>query len=166
MKKNIIGFIILLFVVPLFSFPSGKVLEDLSMQSKILPYSVNHCVYLPPGYDESTRNYPVVYLLHGYSDKEWGWVQFGEIQQAADRAIAERIIPPMIIVMPDGKVTFYSNDYKGEDRWEDMFIQEFIPYIEKNYRTRPEKGFRGISGLSMGGFGSLMFAMRYPDTSH
>jgi len=164
MKKQIIGFVILSLVVPLFSFPLGKVLEDLSMQSEILSYSVHHCVYLPPGYDESTRRYPVVYLLHGYSDKEWGWVQFGEIQQAADRAIAERIIPPMIIVMPDGKVSFYCNDYKGKDRWEDMFIQEFIPYIEKNYRTRADKEFRGIAGLSMGGFGALMFAMRYPDT--
>ncbi len=143
--------------------PQGAIVESLSMTSSIVSYDVNYCVYLPPGYDESTRLYPVVYLLHGYSDKEWGWVQFGEIQQAADRAIADRTIPPMIIVMPDGKVTFYSNDYKGEDRWEDMFIQEFIPYIEKNYRVRSGKEFRGISGLSMGGFGSLMFAMRYPD---
>ncbi len=143
--------------------PNGKIVESLSMPSKIVSYDVNYCIYLPPGYDESTRKYPVVYLLHGYSDKEWGWVQFGEIQQAADRAIADRSIPPMIIVMPDGKVTFYSNDYKDQDRWEDMFIQEFIPFIDKEYRTRPQKEFRGISGLSMGGFGCLMFAMRYPD---
>ena len=163
MKKLLVLLVILLLTAPLFSFPSGKILENLSMSSQIVAYDVNYCVYLPPGYDEATRLYPVVYLLHGYSDKEWGWVQFGEIQQAADRAIADRSIPPMIIVMPDGKVTFYSNDYKGEDRWEDMFIQEFIPYIEKSYRVRTEKEFRGISGLSMGGFGSLMFVMRYPD---
>lgn len=161
--KNLVFLTLLVGACPLFAFSPGKILEDLNMQSKILPYNVNYCLYLPAGYDESTRRYPVVYLLHGYSDKEWGWVQFGEIQQAADRAIAEREIPPMIIVMPDGKTTFYSNDYRGKDRWEDMFIREFIPYIDANYRTRPQKEFRGISGLSMGGFGSLMFAMRYPD---
>ncbi len=145
------------------AIPTGTVIESLSMPSNIVSYDVNYCVYLPPGYEEGARKYPVVYLLHGYSDKEWGWVQFGEIQQAADRAIADRIIPPMIIVMPDGKVTFYCNDYKNEDRWEDMFIEEFIPHIDQDYRTRPDKEFRGISGLSMGGFGSLMFALRYPD---
>ena len=161
--KYLILFFLLAGSCSLFALPQGKILEGLSMKGKILSYDVDYCVYLPAGYDESTRKYPVVYLLHGYSDKEWGWVQFGEIQQAADRAIAEREIPPMIIVMPDGKVTFYCNDYKGEDRWEDMFVQEFIPYIDANYRTRTEKNYRGISGLSMGGFGSLMFAMRYPE---
>jgi enterochelin esterase-like enzyme len=163
MKKALSLILLIGLAGSVFSQQHGKILEDLSVQSKIVSYDVNYCVYLPPGYDESTRKYPVVYLLHGYSDKEWGWVQFGEIQQAADHLIASREIPPMIIVMPDGKVTFYSNDYKGEDPWEDMFIQEFIPHIDASYRTRPTKEFRGLSGLSMGGFGSLMFAMRYPD---
>lgn len=150
-------------VLPLTAQSSGRIVEGLSMKGKILPYAVNYCVYLPAGYDDSTQRYPVVYLLHGYSDREWGWVQFGEVQLAADRAIAERKIPPMIIVMPDGKVTFYVNDLEGKERWEDMFIQEFIPHIDAAYRTRPQKEFRGISGLSMGGYGSLTLAMRYPE---
>lgn len=162
MKTKALVFVMTLWI-GVSAYAGGKVLEGLSMKSKILPYSVNYCVYLPEGYDESTRRYPVVYLLHGYSDQEWAWVQFGEVQLAADRAIAAREIPPMIIVMPDGKVTFYVNDYQGKDRWEDMFVQEFIPFIDATYRTRPQKEFRGISGLSMGGYGSLKFAMRYPD---
>jgi enterochelin esterase-like enzyme len=89
-------------------------------------------------------------------------VQFGEIQQAADRAIAERAIPPMIIVMPDGGVTWYVNDYQGKTRFEDMFVQEFIPHIDAAFRTRPKQEFRGVAGLSMGGWGALMFAMRHP----
>jgi enterochelin esterase-like enzyme len=164
MKNHLTVFCLMLVVAATLSAQSGRVVEGLNMPSKILPYAVNYCVYLPAGYDASAQRYPVVYLLHGYSDKEWGWVQFGEVQLAADRAIADREIPPMIIVMPDGKVTFYVNDYAGKDRWEDMFIQEFIPYIDATYRTRPLKEFRGISGLSMGGYGSLMFSMRYPDT--
>ncbi len=68
----------------------------------------------------------------------------------------------MIIVMPDGGVTYYVNDVSGENPYADMFTKEFIPFIDKTYRTRPEKQFRGISGLSMGGFGSLQMAMRNP----
>ena len=138
-------------------------LEGLHLASAILGRDVNYAVYLPPGYDASTRRYPVVYLLHGYTDDESGWIQFGEVNLAADRAIAAREIPPMIIIMPDGGVTWYINDYQGKVRYEDMFVQEFIPHVDAGYRTRPEKEFRGVSGLSMGGFGSLMLAMRHPD---
>ena len=73
---------------------SGQVLEGLHSKSAILDRDVNYAVYLPPDYATSTRRYPVVYLLHGYTDDESGWVQFGEVSLAADRAIAEREIPP------------------------------------------------------------------------
>jgi S-formylglutathione hydrolase FrmB len=141
----------------------GQVLEKLKIKSKFLNKEVNYSIYLPPGYSTSTRSYPVVYLLHGYTDDETAWVQFGEVNSAVDRAIASREIPPMIIVMPDGGVSFYINDYKNEVKWEDFFIEEFIPYIDRTFRTRPRKEFRGISGLSMGGYGSLINAMRHPD---
>jgi len=158
----------IIFAMTMFSLvtaqPAGKVVCDVSMPSNILNWNVNYCIYLPPDYDQSMRNYPVVYLLHGYGDKEWGWVQFGEVNVAADRAIAAREIPPMIIVMPEARLTFYVNDYRGRQRYEDMFIREFIPYIDKRYRTRADKEFRGVSGLSMGGYGALMFSMRYPNT--
>ncbi len=143
--------------------PPGQVLEGLHLKSAVLGRDVNFAVYLPPDYQTSTRRYPVVYLLHGYTDDESGWIQFGEVNLAADRAIADRTIPPMIIVMPDGGVTFYINDYDGKVRYEDMFVQELIPHIDATYRTRPKPEFRGISGLSMGGWGSLTLAMRHPD---
>ena len=142
---------------------SGKLLESLSMESKILKKAVNYCIYLPPGYDISQRSYPIVYLLHGYTDNETGWVQFGEAHLAADQAIASREIPPMIIVMPDAGVTWYINDHEGKVRYEDMFFQEFIPFIESQYRVRAKKEFRGIAGLSMGGYGSLIYALKHPD---
>jgi enterochelin esterase-like enzyme len=143
--------------------PMGQVLEGLSMQSPILGHAVNYAVYLPPDYKEGTRLYPVVYLLHGYTDNESGWIQFGEVNLTADKAIAAREIPPMIIVMPDAKATWYMNNADGSEKYEDMFIQELIPYIDNNYRTRASKEFRGIAGLSMGGFGSLLFSMKHPD---
>ncbi len=141
----------------------GQVLEGLKMRSSVLGRDVNYAVYLPPDYRISTRRYPVVYLLHGYTDDESGWVQFGEIGPIADRAIAERKIPPMIIVMPDGGVAWYINDHLGKVRYEDMFVGEFIPHVDAAYRTRPKREFRGISGLSMGGWGALVHALRHPD---
>jgi len=145
------------------SVPMGQVIEGLSMSSPILGRDVNYAIYLPPDYKEGTRFYPVVYLLHGYTDNETGWIQFGEVNMAADQAIASREIPSMIIVMPDAKATWYMNNADGSEKFEDMFIQEFIPYIDETYRTRAKKEFRGVSGLSMGGYGSLLYSLKHPD---
>ena len=142
---------------------AGQVLEALKVSSAILGRDVAYAVYLPPDYATSTRRYPVVYLLHGYTDDESGWIQFGEVGLAADRAIAEREIPPMIIIMPDGGVTFYINDAAGKVRYEDMFVQELIPYVDATYRTRASREFRGIAGLSMGGWGTLIQSLRHPE---
>ncbi len=160
-------FALFLMLIPGFFFGQtihqGKILEGLTMPSTILGRQLHFAIYLPPDYDLSSRRYPVVYLLHGYSDNETAWIQFGEAPSAADHGIAERQIPPMILVMPDGGVSWYINDYQGNNRWEDAFISEFIPYIDANYRTRTSREYRGISGLSMGGWGSLTLAMRHPD---
>lgn len=141
----------------------GKVKESLVMQSKILGEDVKYTIYLPYDYETSERRYPVVYLLHGYSDDDTGWLQFGEANRLADKAIASGEIPPMILVMPDAKVTWYINDYKGDVRYEDMLIEELIPFIDKNYKTRNSKRYRALAGLSMGGYGSLVLAMHNPD---
>lgn len=141
----------------------GKVLESLSFTSTTLDRDVKYSIYLPPGYDTSIQQYPVVYLLHGATDDETTWIRLGQVNSAADRAVASRQITPMIIVMPDAGLTWYINDYQSKVKYEDMFIQEFIPYIDKTYRTQPQKQYRGISGLSMGGYGSLIMAMRHPN---
>ncbi|NER06218.1 MAG: esterase family protein, partial [Okeania sp. SIO3C4] len=141
----------------------GKVIEGLTMKSKTVSYNVNYSVYLPPDYDLSKRSYPVLYLLHGYTDNETAWVQFGEVNRIADKAIEDGTIPPMIIVMPDAKVTWYVNNHSGKDNYEDMMIKEFIPHVEKQYRIRSQREFRAVSGLSMGGNGALMWAMRHPE---
>ncbi len=143
------------------SFAPGQVREGLALKSAVMGRNINYAIYLPPDYATSERRYPVVYLLHGLSDDESGWVQFGEIKEAVDRAIAERQIPPMIVVMPDGGVTWYINDFEGKAKFDDMFVQEFIPHIDAAFRTRPKKEFRGIAGLSMGGWGALTHAMRH-----
>jgi len=142
---------------------AGKVIEQNTIRSAILNKDVKYAVYLPADYTTSERTYPVVYLLHGYSDDHTGWVQFGEIQHYADKGISEGIIPPMIIVMPNGDSTFYINSYDGKENYEDFFIKEFIPSIEKSYRIKSQKMYRGIAGLSMGGYGTLIYSIKYPE---
>ncbi len=142
---------------------AGKVKESLQFKSNLVNYLVDYSIYLPPDYESSERSYPVLYLLHGYSDNETSWIQFGQANKIADKGIANGDFSSCIIVMPNGKVGWYCNSADGSDLWEDMFIKEFIPFIEKEYRIRPEKQFRAVAGLSMGGNGSLMLAMHHPD---
>jgi S-formylglutathione hydrolase FrmB len=155
--------ILMLLFTSTFAQNMGKVSEGKIVKSAIMSKDVKYTIYLPAGYENSERAYPVVYLLHGYSDDDTGWLQFGEINRLADKAIADGTIPPMIIVMPDGFVSFYMNSYDGKEKYEDFFIKEFMPTIEKSYRIKAQKRYRGISGLSMGGYGSMNLALRNPD---
>ncbi len=143
--------------------PMGKVVQEKTVKSAVLNRNVNYTIYLPADYDQSQRSYPVVYLLHGYTDDNTAWLQFGEINRYADKAIAEGTIPPMIIVMPDADSSFYINSYDGKEKYEDFFTKEFIPAIEKTWRIKAQKRFRGIAGLSMGGYGTLIYALKYPE---
>ena len=144
-------------------WPVGKVLEQRTVRSSILGKEVRYSIYLPPDYNSSERSYPVVYLLHGYTDDNTGWLQFGEINRLADKAIAEGTIPPMIIVMPNGDSSFYINSYDGKEKYEDFFVTEFMPAVEKTYRIKGEKKYRGVAGLSMGGYGTLIYTMKHPE---
>jgi len=146
-----------------FAQSTGKVLEEETIKSNILGRDVRYTVYLPADYDISQRSYPVVYLLHGFTDDNTGWLQFGEINRYADKAIADGTIPPMIIIMPNGDSSWYINSYDGKENYEDFFIKEFMPYVEKQFRIKAEKRYRGIAGLSMGGYGTLFYALKHPD---
>jgi enterochelin esterase-like enzyme len=144
---------------------TGKVMDNLTLRSKILNMERKYAVYFPPGYDVSQRSYPVLYLLHGGGDDQTGWVQFGEVLVIADKAINEGKATAMIIVMPDANTgrRGYSNDATGSWRYEDFFFQEFMPYIEKTYRIKAEKRYRAVSGLSMGGDGTFTYALHHPE---
>ncbi|HEX6069761.1 MAG TPA: alpha/beta hydrolase-fold protein [Longimicrobiaceae bacterium] len=143
----------------------GKVSDNLSLSSRILGGERRYAIYLPPDYESSERSYPVLYLLHGGGDDQSGWIQFGEVQHIADKAIREGKATPMIIVMPDANTgrRGYFNDVTGEWRYEDFFFEEFIPHVERTYRIRGEKRYRAVAGLSMGGGGSFMYALHHPE---
>ncbi len=141
----------------------GIVKEGLIVTSKILKSDVRYTIYLPPDYETSSRYYPVVYLLHGYTDNDNAWIQFGEADRLADRAIVDGEIPPMILVMPDAGTSWYINNYDRSVCYEDFFFKEFIPAVEKQWRIRSEKRYRGIAGLSMGGFGATLYALKHSE---
>ena len=155
---------ILLVSLPLFG-QNGTVKDNLTLPSKILNGQRKYAIYLPPDYNTSERSYPVLYLLHGGGDDQTGWVQFGEVLHIADKAIREGKATPMIIVMPDANTgqRGYFNDLKGEWRYEDFFFQEFMPFVEKTWRIKGEKRYRAVAGLSMGGGGSFVYALRHPE---
>ena len=143
----------------------SKVSDNLTLKSKILNMDRKYAIYLPPGYETSTRSYPVLYLLHGGGDDQTGWVQFGEVQYIADKALHDGISTPMIIVMPDANTgkRGYSNNATGTWKYEDFFFQEFMPFIEKTYRVKVDKRYRAISGLSMGGDGTFTYTLHHPE---
>lgn len=165
LKSIILGVSIILIASSQLFSQGSKVSDNLSMTSKILKMDRKYAIYLPADYEISGRSYPVLYLLHGAGDDQTGWVQFGEVKNITDKDIQEGKCTAMIIVMPDGNTgqRGYFNSPKGDWNYEDFFFQEFMPFIEKTYRIRAEKRYRAISGLSMGGGGSFMYALHHPE---
>lgn len=153
------------FSVGLLFSQGGKVIDQLSLKSEILGGERKYAVYLPRDYDYSNREYPVLYLLHGAGDDHTGWVQFGEVKSITDKANKSGVSTSMIIVMPDAQTgkKGYFNDLDQKWNYEDFFFKEFVPFIEKKYRIKSEKRYRAIAGLSMGGGGSFIYALRHPE---
>ena len=138
-------------------------IECRSTPSKILGRDIRYCAILPPSYDASkARRYPVLYFLHGLGGNEQflvtsgGWNLIEDLWQ--QRAIGE-----FLIVTPDADTSFYINSHDGRVRYEDSFVREFIPFIDRTYRTSPARHSRGIAGISMGGYGALHIAFRHPE---
>src|SRR6266849_5318915 len=137
--------------------------DCLSVPSKILGRPVAYCVILPPSYDaEKTRRYPILYLLHGLGDNEQMLIHSGGFNLVQD-LWERRQLGDFLIVTPDGGSSFYINSRDGRLRYEDSFLQEFLPQIEKRYRTQSGRASRGIAGISMGGYGALHLAFRHPE---
>jgi len=141
---------------------SAKV-ECASVSSTILGSSVSYCVALPPGYEASgSKRYPTFYFLHGLFEDEHSWLDRGG-EQIWESLTAQGDLTNYIVVLPDGGRTFYVNSHDGRERYEDFFVQELVPEIDRKYRTLARASERGIGGVSMGGYGALHLAMRHPD---
>jgi len=150
-------------------------------RSELLGDNRGYFVYTPPGYDSARQEkYPVLYLLHGYTDKEDGWTNTGRAQFILDNLLAEHKAVPMFIVMPFGYIPPQEASGKTEGgagpedweiwfkrvtpRYEQYLLNDLIPRIEKDYSVYSDAGHRAIAGLSMGGGQTLYVGLKNPDT--
>lgn len=139
---------------------AGSSIDLASFASSALPGEGAFFVYLPPGYANTARRYPVLYLLHGRNGHAAAFLEIG-IQETLDRLIDERAIPPMIAVMPQ--------DLPGLNNWRDLgsrhsetYVIEVQELVDRMLRTIPTRAARAIAGSSMGGFGAMNVALANP----
>ena len=123
-------------------------------------------VYLPPSYDSSDKRYPVFYFLHGTGGSPDDFFSSLDADGIADGLIADGLMQEMIIVGVDGQtkysVSYYVNSEVNGNH-EDYVVGELVDHIDSKYRTLPQRNSRGIAGHSTGGYGALLYGMKYPD---
>ena len=145
---------------------AGSRLEELKMPCTLLPdvstWPLSVC--LPEDYDETTRCYPVLYLLHGGGCPHTQWTEQGRLLQTVDSLVRAQLAEPMIIVCAEanegGRMIWFD-----EEEWpyERYFFEELMPYVESRYRTDTRPGRRSIAGFSMGGGGAVGYGLRHPE---
>ncbi len=135
------------------------------------PFTRRVPIYLPPGYENGDTRYPTVYVLTGFTGRgtmllnDSAWDE--NVPQRMDRLIAEGLVRPMILVMPDCFTRVGGSQYLNSTatgRYEDHVIQELVPFVDSKYRTIPGRNHRAVLGKSSGGYGSVILAMRHPET--
>jgi S-formylglutathione hydrolase FrmB len=148
------------------SLPGGSLVEFKNFDSKTIGMPERYSIFLPPSYSkESSRSYPVVYFLHGLNNDDTSWTvdRYGDLQNQVENMILAGTIPEIIMVHPDGDSSFYCNYADGSRRYEDLVDKELVQYVEANYRVKQGRLNRAIGGTSMGGYGALKIAMKFPD---
>lgn len=164
--------------------PRGRVVTD-SFWSPALGTRKHFLVYLPPSYDRAPAGrYPVAYYLHGLWGRETDWARLGALPAAAD-SLARAGRPELIVVMPDGDDSWYTtwNALGNADacradttrrepaatycvpwpHYDEYVARDLVARVDSAYRTRADRAHRAVGGLSMGGYGAVSLALRYPD---
>jgi Predicted esterase len=134
--------------------------QDEKIASKLMGRELPYRVIMPAGYAEAAnaaKRYPVIYLLHGLTGHFNNWTDRTKITEYIDKM-------NVIIVTPEGEDGWYTDGAtNANDKYESYIVKELIPEIDKKFRTISDRKNRAIAGLSMGGYGSLKFGMKYPD---
>ncbi|MBD0285188.1 MAG: esterase family protein [Flavisolibacter sp.] len=123
-------------------------------------------IYLPPGYETSNDHYPTIYYLHGFLANDSLMMVWNSFNELMDAAISKGLIRPMILVLPDSDNNYGGSFYTNSSltgNWADYIGRDVVNYIDKKYRTIPNRASRGLTGHSMGGNGALKIGMLYPD---
>ncbi len=172
MKKIIIGLLLLSF--SLTTIAQGKLIRRSFMAASLQNNKAGEdplrqlTVYLPAGYEQGTQRYPVIYVLHGYGGTDSVmmsvWFKF---QKLLDEAIQAGKMRPLIVVAPNSTTklqgSFYTNS-SVTGNWADYIGKDVVQYMDKNFRTIPDRKSRGLCGHSMGGNGALKLGMLFADT--
>ena len=146
--------------------PHGKV-QQVLFPSKSTGTVRRAFVYTPPGYDKGGKSYPVLYLQHGWGEDETAWSNQGHANLIMDNLLAEGKTKPFIIVMTYGM----TNDVRigglasfDVSKFETVLVKELVPYIDANFRTKPNQLNRAMAGLSMGGMETRWITLKELDT--
>jgi S-formylglutathione hydrolase FrmB len=148
------------------SLPGGSAIEFKSFDSQSIGGPERFSVFLPPSFSkETSRTYPVIYFLHGLMNDDTSWTveRYGHVQNTLEQMMISGKVPEFIMIHPDGASSFYCNSIDGSRRYEDLLTQELIGYAETHYRAKKGRENRSIAGTSMGAYGALKIAMKYPD---
>ncbi|WP_296700586.1 alpha/beta hydrolase-fold protein [Algoriphagus sp.] len=178
MKKAPFLSILLLFTISFIASAQKSTKERIKVYSQAIegnlindPAERDVTVYLPPSYiEEPNRKYPVLYMLHGFTDNDSQWFGWEEhwinLHEVIDAALEDGQTKEMIVVMPNAynrfKGSMYSSSITIGD-WETFVVKELVEYIDSNYRTLPDVQSRGLAGHSMGGYGTIRLGMKYPE---
>lgn len=172
------AFSILLMLFPLMSLAQDNMQSQGKMQTLKMPCKLlkgiserEYSIYLPSSYYiNKQKNYPVLYLMHGGGGSNTDWEKIHHISEVTNSMISNGNIKEMIIVCAEGNQQnmMYFNaekDNNGTPDWkyEDYFFNELIPYIEKTYCVRTDKGGRAIGGFSMGGGAATVYGVHHPE---
>jgi enterochelin esterase-like enzyme len=124
-------------------------------------------VYLPPSYaSQSNRRYPVVYFLHGYGATAEAYWKLMVVPDAASKLMNAGTVHEMILVLPDAHTLYDGSMYSNSPTtgyWETYITHDLVAHIDSHYRTIANRDSRGLAGHSMGGYGTLRLAMKYPE---
>ena len=153
--------------------PHGQVVE-VNFPSKNTPADNAHWigeggprafVYLPPTYD-GKKKFPVLYLQHGWGEDETAWMNQGRANLIMDNMIAEGKCEPFIVVCTYGLTNECKWGHMHEFDWtvfQRVLVEDLIPYIDANFKTKADKRYRAMAGLSMGGMETKMCTLKYPE---
>ena len=153
--------------------PHGQVVQ-VNFPSKNTPADNPHWVgeggprafvYLPPTYD-GKKKFPVLYLQHGWGEDETAWMNQGRANLIMDNMIAEGKCEPFIIVCAYGMTNECRWGHMHEFDWTEfqkVLVEDLIPYIDANFKTKADKRYRAMAGLSMGGMETKMCTLKYPE---
>ncbi len=119
-------------------------------------------IYLPAAYEDGTDRYAVIYHLHSVDRTRSSNNRL--IAFEVERALAAAVLPPVIVVFPDGKMdSYWAGSKSGRTTVKTRVIRELIPYVDANYRTKATRRFRAIQSVSMGDRDAVVYGLAFPE---